>query len=56
MNPIGTVLQSKNDCKNLLLVIRASSVTYLDVDVVLALGDDLDVGVMDGLLVVLYAC
>lgn len=28
---------------------------YLDVDVVLALDDDLDVGVMDGLLVVLDA-
>ena len=28
---------------------------YLDVDVVFALGDDLDVGIVDGLLVVLYS-
>lgn len=29
---------------------------YLNVDVVFALDDDLDVGVMNGLLMVLYAC
>lgn len=36
--------------------ILASLLVYLYVDVVFALHDDLDVGVMDGLLVVLYAC
>lgn len=34
----------------------ASLLLYLYVDVVFALSDDLDVGIMDGLLVVLYAC
>lgn len=34
---------------------RAGGGRYLDVDVVFALGDDLDVGVVDGLLVVLDA-
>ena len=30
--------------------------SYLDVDEMLALGDDLDVGIVDGLFMVLYAC
>lgn len=35
---------------------RASQFSYLDVDVVFALGDNLDVGRVDGLFVVLDTC
>lgn len=39
-----------------IFTILVSMLVYLYVDVVFALGNDLDIGIMDGLLVVLYAC
>lgn len=47
--PGGTVFSS------FIFTSRPRRLLYLDVDVVFALGDDLDVGTVDGLLVVLYA-